>query len=139
MGRYIFLPHTADVCLSVEAETLEEIFILALEGMNRLMNTQYEKHLLPSPFLQEKISFTSLDSASLLIDFLSEVLTLSYIHKSIFHTIDELTIQDSTLIATLSGHPIIQIEKEIKAVSYHGATVSCNKDGLLETTIIFDI
>lgn len=139
MGRYSFLPHTADLRLFVEASTHEELFRLALEGMNRIMHTHYEQALRNTKTTRHTLSLCSSDISSLLIDFLSEVLTLSHIHKALYHTLESLSLHETALDATLLSQPIIHIEKEIKAVSYHGANVSRDTQGLFYTTIIFDI
>lgn len=63
-----------------------------------------------------RLELASLDISSLLIDFLSTILTLSYENKAIFC-----------------------FDKDIKAVTYHEAEVKKNDQGKYETTIVFDI
>ena len=71
-----FLPHTADIRMKIGASTLQELFIAGTRGMNTILkegfcdqNDQFEK--------KASIEIQSSDYTCLLIDFLSEVLSLS--------------------------------------------------------------
>lgn len=137
MKSYTIIPHTADVRLKVQAISLEDLFISALSGMNRILIRDYEKYLNKHSFMKE-VSITSYDTTSLLIDFLSEVLTLSHIHKAIFHTIGHIEIQRNSLHALLLGTKVGTFTEDIKAVTYHEAEVNQQGDKY-KTTIVFDI
>ncbi|MCL5970518.1 MAG: archease [Patescibacteria group bacterium] len=138
MKSYVLIPHIGDVAIKVEADTLEELFTAALKGMNRILKKDYEKELDKHPFPQE-ILLSSFDTTSLLIDFLSEVLTLSTINKAIFPSIEFLELGQTNLHAHLIGTKVDKFTTDIKAVTYHGAEILKNKKGNLETNIIFDI
>ncbi len=138
MNEYSLMPHTADIRLQVQGVSVEKIFANALEGMNRILNKEYNKHL-NKHVISKNLNITSPDISSLLIDFLSEVLTLSQIHNAIFHIVDQLELHDSTLSAQIIGAKINKFDEDIKAVSYHEANVVRNDKGNLETTIVFDI
>lgn len=138
MKLYSIMPHVADVRLNVRGKSLKELFSAALEGMNRIMNNEYEKQLNRHLFAKE-IKIVSTDPTSLLIDFLSDILTLSHINKAIFYTIERMEIYDNSLNAFILGAKAFGFEKDIKAVTYHGANVKQNDKGEYETTIVFDI
>lgn len=138
MQQYNIIPHVADIRLKVEAGSLERLFSISLEGMNRILYKEYEKHLNKHTIIKE-ISVKSYDATSLLIDFLSEVLTLSHIHKAIFHRIDQLEIVGNSLHAHILGAKVDKFAEDIKAVTYHEAKIATNTKGNLETTIVFDI
>ncbi len=130
------LPHTADVRVKVVGQSLEELFLESLKGMNVLMHG----HKAPAKtILKESLKLTSLNSTMLLIYFLSEVLTLSHIHHAIFSKVEFKKLSDTTLEAKVFGAKTKKIEKDIKAVSYHEAQIQKNKDGFYETTLVFDI
>lgn len=138
MKAYSLIPHTGDVRLHAGGKSHEKLFAAALEGMNRILNKEYEKHL-NKHTITEELTVTAYDITSLLIDFLSEVLTRSHIRKAIFHTIDYIEIQGNTLNARLLGTKADKFMEDIKAVTYHEANVRQNDKGYYETTVVFDI
>lgn len=138
MKLYTIIPYIEGVRLDIRGESLEQLFSAALEGTNRVMNEEYEKHLNKHIFTEE-IKLVSTDPTSLLIDFLSEVLALSRINKAIFYTIERLEIYDNSLNAFVIGARAIAIDRDIKAVTYREADVKQNDRGEYATTIVFDI
>lgn len=132
------LSHTADLKIRLAAETLPELFLLALQSLNQLLEQNFEnyKH---TASMMKRIELQSPDTTSLLIDFLSEVLTLSQIHKVIFFDfhVDEMT--DCKISGRLSGSYVETFDEDVKAVTYHEAEVKMNTRGEWETVIIFDI
>jgi len=135
---YAITPHTADVRLFVKAPSLEKLFAHALEGMNRILNKEYERSLNKHTLVRE-ITIAACDPTSLLIDFLSEVLTLSHINKAIFYTVDRLELEGNALHAHIVGAKVDMFMEDIKAVTYHEADVRQNDKGEYGTTIVFDI
>lgn len=138
MNQYTIVPHVADIRLHVEADTVEQLFKTALQGMNRILHKQYELELNTHP-IPEEIVLSSPDITSLLIDFLSHVLTLSHIHKAIFSQVSLLQIEQNQLHAHLVGAKVSTFMTDIKAVTYHEAHVIKNDEGKYETIIVFDI
>jgi SHS2 domain-containing protein len=132
------LPHTADVALSITSETLPGLFRLGLQSLNDLLKPDYNPKM-NTPKVTEVIELKSPDRTTLLIDFLSEVLTLSQVHKAIFYEFDILRMTDCQLSATLSGTKVGLFDEDVKAVTYHEAQISLNEDGDWQTKIIFDI
>lgn len=138
MKTIILLSHTADVRIKVEADTLPELFEGALIGMN---------NILKEDFCDKKKAFTitkpirikSMDLTSLLIDFLSEALTLSYTSKNLFCKMKIKTLNEFHLEAEIIGAIAKSFDEDIKAVTYHEADVHKRNDGKWETIIIFDI
>ena len=70
MNLYKIFPHVADIRLQVRGKSFEGLLTSALEGMNRIIDREYEKHL-NSHTIIEEISVTSYDKTSLLIYFVS--------------------------------------------------------------------
>lgn len=138
MQKYQLLPHTADVRLKVQATTLPELFQAALEGMNRLLKkTSSPKNNGTS--LPQTISLHSPDPTTLLVDFLSEILTLSQLHSTIFSELTFLKFQENSLTAQVKGQKVTTFDEDLKAVSYQEADVQKNAKGLWETVLVFDI
>lgn len=138
MKVHRIIPHTADIRLFVEADSLPELFLGALEGMNEIICKNFCQQCKTFPLII-KLSMQATDQTALLIDFLSEVLTQSQIKKAIFCKINFFRFDKTTLEAELSGAPITIINKDIKAVTYHEAEIKENIHGNLETLIVFDI
>ncbi len=138
MRSHQLLPHTADVRLQVEASTLPELFIAALEGMNELINKRASKET--SDFtIKKKIILSSADITTLLIDFLSEILTLSHKEGAVFSRVIFSKLNNKSLQAIIRGGQVDTFDEDIKAVTYHEAEVKKNKQGNWETVVVFDI
>ena len=139
MASYQLLPHIADIRLQVRAATLEELFRSALAGMTELQKKDGCHPAGESLPLQENIAIESGDRTSLLIDFLSAVLTRSHIQKALYCELSFGQLSETRLSATLRGKPANGFDEDIKAVTYHEAEIITHENGELETRIIFDI
>lgn len=138
MKRFEILPHTADVRLKVSAASLEELINAALEGMNKIISNEFPKE----DFIgckEEIIEVSSLDESMLLIDFLSEVLTMTHKNKCIFSVKKLYELSNTKIKAVLNGFKVNGFDEDIKAVTYTEAKVTKSTDGLLEIIIVFDI
>jgi SHS2 domain-containing protein len=133
-----FLPHTADIRMRVEAASLQELFQVALDGMNEVIfppenrasiftNHHYHVHL------------QAADVTALLIDFLSDVLTAGYERKAVFFSMEVSQLTETEIDAMLFGEEVGYYLEDIKAVTYHEANVHRNINGNWETMVIFDI
>ena len=139
MAAFQFLPHTADVRLNVTCDTLEEMFRSAMRGMSFLQKKDFCKQQEELYFSQEKMQVKATDRTSLLIDFLSEILTLSHINKVIYCEVSFHQLSETELSATIKGNRVHYFDEDIKAVTYHEAEIKLNESGQLETNIILDI
>lgn len=137
-GSSEILTHTADVRVRVTSETLPGLFQLGMQSLNQLLKPDFDskKH---KATIAESVQLESMDTTTLLIDFLSEVLTLSQVQKAIFFdfTINKMT--DFKLTGILKGTAVDDFSEDVKAVTYHEAEVKVNDNGDWETVIIFDI
>ncbi len=132
------LPHTADIKLKVTGESLPELFLTGLASMNRLLKPGFcEEEQEVSRV--EKVELEAPDSTVLLIDFLSEVLTLGSLNRSIFCDCSFESISDHNLVALLEGRSVNEVDLDIKAVTYHEADIVLNDQGNFETIIVFDV
>ncbi len=137
MQTYKLLPHTGDVAIEVEADSLEELFYGALLGMNDILKKgicEHEMHINQT----QDIEIASHDATTLLIDFLNEVLFHSNERKTVFCHLDFQHLDHQSLRAEIRGERIDHFDEEIKAVTYHGAQIM-KKGELYEVQILFDI
>lgn len=138
MKKFQIIPHVADIRLYVQANSLRELFEAVIQGMNEIIKKGFCKKLRKGS-ISRKIDINSTDQTSLLIDFLSEVLTLSQIEKAIFCQVEIDNLKDNHIKAKVNGAKVENFDEDIKAVSYHEADVKQDKNGNWETTIVFDI
>ena len=134
-----YLPHTADVRMEIEAKTIQDLFKLSIKGMGNILkndvcdvNKDFDSKI--------QIQILSQDYTSLLIDFLSEVLSYSYINNNVYCTLNSIIINDYSIKSEVFGTYVDAFDEEIKAVTYHEANVLFdNVDKLWKTCVIFDI
>jgi SHS2 domain-containing protein len=136
---YTILPHIADIRLQVIGRDPEALFRSAMEGMAYIQRHDFCGRPSQTFTHTEKVELHSGDMTSLLIDFLSEVLTLSHIHRAIFCTVTFNHLTSNNLIALVHGEKTDKSDEDIKAVTYHEAEINENLNHELETMIIFDI
>ncbi|MBD3231818.1 hypothetical protein GF322_04115 [Candidatus Dependentiae bacterium] len=142
MSSYEFIPHVADVRLKIKAKEINNLFTAALIGMSNLLKSDgcsNFDNLENSKIVKDTIEISSIDLTTLLIDFLSEVLTHSHVNKSIYCKVKFDKLTDNFLVATIWGRKIDSFDEDIKAVTYHEADISKDNQGDLSTIIIFDI
>ncbi len=151
MKIYKLLPHTADVRLYVEADTMPELFQAAVEGMAQILSrlggikseTKNQKLKIKNKDrkteIAKSINLTSPDTTSLLIDFLSEALTYSQEEKAVFRKADIKKLTDTSIEAEIFGERVDEFDEDIKAVTYHEAEIKKNEKGNWEVVIVFDI
>jgi SHS2 domain-containing protein len=138
MGKYEMLPHISDVRVKVSAETLKELFEAALTGMNSIIKNDFDKSKTEAG-LKEILNINSMNISTLLVDFLSEILTLSHTHKALFVIFSFLQFNDNHLNAKLTGYKVDGFDEDIKAVTYTETEIIMNKENQYEAVIVMDI
>lgn len=131
-----FLPHTADVKIKVTADSLESLFKEAVAALYQYLKPKAKvkkpkRQGLPQSVIKQ-VKLQAFDLTSLLIDFLSEILSLTYIEKMKFQVRQIKLIPSDPgieLKAVLSGERFEQLEDDIKAVTYHQAEMKKIKGG----------
>lgn len=136
---YLFYPHTADVRLKVTGDTWVDVFRLALEAMAELIKENFCRTHKDDFIREERLELKSIDGTSLLVDFLSEVLTLSHISKTIYCEVIFETLTETEIKASIRGKSTNQFDRDLKAVTYHEAELKINEKGQWESILVFDI
>jgi SHS2 domain-containing protein len=126
--------HTADWELEVWAPNLPTLLEQAAHGMYTISGVQ----LLPGNVQDHTINLQAADAESLLVRFLSELLWIEQDQHLAFDHISIHIDENYYLNARLSGSIIAQIDKEIKAVTYHNLDVKTTSGGL-RVNIVFDV
>ncbi len=138
MKTYRITDHIADVRMFIEASSFEELLEAGLEGMSSILKKDFCGKIVYNE-ITLNVEFHYSDKTSLLIDFLSDVLTMSHIHNAVFCSIDFESLNEDFMRCKVYGKRVDSFEKDVKAVSYHEAEVTTGSIGLLQTYIIFDI
>ena len=127
-------PHTADWELEVWAPNLPSLLEQAARGMYALSGMRLEA----SPSREYSIALHSADAESLLVRFLTELLWVEQEQKLGFADFSIKVEDDCDLRADLRGSTIANLDKEIKAVTYHNLAVETTSLGL-RVNIVFDV
>lgn len=138
MGTYQEIDHTADKGFKVVAESLEDLFETSVKGLAHMCREDLAEH---SETAGESyiVNVESEDITGLLVDFLSEILTMSHIHNMVFLKADIGRLEETRVRAEIYGKKVDYFDEDIKAVTYHQADIRKNGNGNYETTIVFDI
>ena len=129
------IEHTADRALRIYGSNLEEILLNAARGMNSLMIT---KHIPCSEDQEKFVELQAMDIESLLVDWLSELAYWAEIEMLVFHEFKIESVSPTHLKARIYGTRVTQLERHIKAVTYHNLKIVQTEKGLT-ATVVFDV
>ena len=129
------MEHTADWAIRVRGRGLRHLLLSAAWGMNSLLVAD----LNAVPLSEERhLVLQAFDRESMLVEWLSELAYLVESESLIFREFDLETVTESELQATVRGGPAPELQKHIKAVTYHDLEVVETAAGL-EATVVFDV
>jgi len=135
MKRFELLEHTADIKMRVFGTSIEEVFKNAAYGMACIQKEGIEDQELK---IQKTIEIESIDIESLLVDFLSEILTLSDTYQEAYPKVSNIKIKDKKINAEILGFSVDHFDEDIKAATYHEVKIE-EKNRKWEAEVIFDI
>jgi SHS2 domain-containing protein len=127
------LEHTADWALEAWASNEAGLLEQAARGMFALSGAR----LADRPRLTYRIELQAADLEGLLVAFLREILWLCESERLGFDTY-ALSLHGLALNAQLHGAPLLALDKEIKAVTYHNLQVERTPGGL-SARLVFDV
>ena len=130
------LDHTADMKIRFSGITLEELFKQGGQGVMGIVKKRAGDK---TPAVTRNIKLIASDITALLVDFLNELLTLSHINKEVYRQLNIIKINDNSLRAEVKGMPVEKFDEDIKAATYHEASVKKNKKGEWEAVVVFDV
>ena len=133
-----FLDHTADIRIRIVAENYKQLFKEAAKAIFEFIAPRacVEKNNQEKRFLVE---IQSLNTETLLVDFLSEVLYYIEVYYFVVCEVNIIELREDYIKAELVGYEYDDdFEEHIKAITYEGLSVS-QKDGKIEVEITFDI
>ena len=129
------MEHTADKALRIFGINLKELMISAAQGMTQLMVGDASEI---SPEIEKSIQLQADDAESLLVEWLSELAYWAETEMLVFKIFRIRDVTATHLDATVVGGKVAQLEKHIKAVTYHNLEIMQTPSGL-EATVVFDV
>jgi len=136
LKNYEVFDHTADIGIRVKGKTLEELFknsgLAIFEISTRKQFTKNKKHT--QIIIKQKADSLK----DLFINWLNELLSLSYAKGLIFHAIKIIKLENNSLEASCTASDILnyKVNTEIKAATYHQLKLEETKDGWLAEVIL---
>jgi SHS2 domain-containing protein len=127
--------HTADLALRVRGRDLPELLINAARGMNRLLVSDPET--VPTD-VERSLEVDAFDAESLLVEWLSELAYWAEADMLVFGQFDLRQVRPDYLQAVVRGGRASDLQRNIKAVTYHDLNIVHSQDGL-EVTVVFDV
>jgi SHS2 domain-containing protein len=135
---YELIDHTADIGIRITEQSVRDLF----ETAGLAMFEQIADIPGATGALKKEIHVKGMDLADLLINWLRELLWCWTIDNQLIFRIIITEIDDHHLRATVNCDPfnpdVYEILKDIKAVTYHGASVE-QTDAGWQATVIFDV
>lgn len=137
MKKYEFLEHMADVKMRVFGQDPEDLFKNAVEGMAKIQKESKVKN--QKLEIRKPIKIKSMDTETLLVDFLSAILTQSDIENAVFPKAEIKKLSENAIEAEILGSKVDKFDEDIKAVTYHGIEVKKREEKTFEATVLFDV
>lgn len=136
-GKFTEFDHSGDIGIEAHGKTLEELLIHLTQGLFSLM---YRGAV--GGEVERSVQIHSVSAEDLLIDWLSEVLSLSAVHGELYGSITVKKIGEQFVEAVLAGERLDpkkhHLRFEVKAATYHGLRLEMSGDELV-ARVIFDL
>lgn len=135
MRRFEEIPHTADWSFRAFGKDLRELFenaafaIFSLEGAQPREDANETARV---------IEVSAIDYESLLVNWLTELLWLQESHHETYPRFNIETLSPTALRAQVFGKPMTQLDKIIKAVTYHNLKIEQTANGW-EVVVVVDV
>ena len=127
--------HTADWAIRARGRDFRQLLLSAAWGMNSLLVADVADVSLTET---HELHLEAFDRESMLVEWLGELAYLAERDGLIFRSFAMDEVSAETLRATVRGGRAPELQKHIKAVTYHNLEVVETADGL-EATIVFDV
>lgn len=127
--------HTADWALRVRGRDLVGLFRLAAEGMAMLMVGDLSVVALEQA---RDVALDAYDTEGLLVAWLGELAYFAERDRLVCRAFEFRELSPTSLHAVIRGGHVADLQKHIKAVTYHDLAIRQFDDGL-EVIIVFDV
>jgi SHS2 domain-containing protein len=124
--------HTAEIELAVDAESEEAVFAEALVAFGELVALDGD-----GEEAQHELTLEAADRASLLVDWLEELIFLADTESFVPERVEGLRLDGNTLHATLVGRKG-RVDPLVKAATYHGLRFAREGD-VWQARVVLDV
>ncbi len=139
MKNFEILEHTADIKIKARASTKEELFEVVTEALCEIMYPGFKKSQ-PAEFTEKhNFNIESVDSSALLIELLSEQLSLMHTYNILLPKVEIALLEEDKIAGHFYGYEIESFHEDVKAVTYHEAELKVNQEKQYEIIILLDI
>lgn len=135
MGNFEIVDHTADWALRVFGPDLAGLLLQAALGTSCLLVDELSAVPMDT---EREIIVESIDAEGLLVDWLTELAYFAETEQLVFRDFEFLEVTQTRLKAVARGGRASQLQKHIKAVTFHNLEIIAVKGGL-EATVVFDV
>ena len=129
------IEHTADWAIRIQGRDLGELLINAARAMSHLLvgnlgtlSHDVDKHLV----------IEGDDPESLLVTWLNELAYWAETEGIVFYAFDVQYVTPTQMQVTVQGGLAPELQKHIKAVTYHNLAIVKTNEGM-EVTVVFDV
>jgi SHS2 domain-containing protein len=129
------IEHTADYALRVQGHNLAELLVNAAHGLSSLL-VSYPAIIAPEQ--ERQVELDAFDAENLLVKWLTELAYWAEMERLVFNQFDLADVTETHLKAVVRGSRVPNLQKHIKAVTYHNLAIVQVDDGL-EATVVFDV
>ncbi|MEW5986206.1 MAG: archease [Chloroflexota bacterium] len=126
--------HTADWAIRVYGRDLRHLLLNAARGMTSLMAADLEAIPLDT---ERSLEWEAFDDETLLVDWLSELAYLAESEGLVFRDYALAEVAPRHWRAVVRGGPAAELQKHIKAVTYHNLEITKTAEGL-QVTVVLD-
>ena len=145
--RFEVLEQTADLRFKIFGSSPKEVFKNAVYAMGYVQKPEVVEQSavgalighLRGRRISEDFVIESMDYNTLLVDFLSEILSRSDAHNAVFFDVKFSEFSELKIGGRLYGVKVDDFSKNIKAVAYHEVDVKENELGKWESSLVFDV
>lgn len=131
----VVIEHTADWALRVRGGDLAQLFGRAAEGLARLLVADVAAVPLDRA---RDVVLEAYDAEDLLVDWLGELVYWAERDGMVFPAVEFRQVTATQLAGTVRGGRVPEMQKHIKAVTYHDLAIRQTERGL-EVTVVFDV
>ncbi len=141
MGSISFQPHTADEKFTVQATSLEDAFLTALQACSYIVLGEGD---LARPVFRKPFRITATHLRGLLYDFLNEMIALLDEESRIYSHVENLSFSQQGAEHVLEGvflgddASLYEFETVIKNMTYSEMEILQDEDGV-SLTVVVDI
>jgi SHS2 domain-containing protein len=129
------IEHTADWALRIRGHDLSELLVNAARGMSSLLVSELTS--IPTT-MKKRFEIEGDDAESLLVNWLSELAYWAETEGLVFREFNLTQVGPTHLQAVVQGGQMADLQKHIKAVTYHNLEIIETDEGL-EATVVFDV